>query len=118
MNSYTKTPVNTVWFCCTISILLGLLAFAGQQAIGAIFTLSISSLYIAYIIPIATRFVFKNDYKPGSFDLGRWVRERLTHRLTCANFFPEPSGGCDRCDVDGVYGDRVLVPSDPGSWGR
>ncbi|KAF9644428.1 APC amino acid permease [Thelephora ganbajun] len=72
MNSYTKTPVNTVWFCCIISILLGLLAFAGGQAIGAIFALSVVGLYVAYAIPIAARFIFENDHKPGPFDLGRW----------------------------------------------
>lgn len=73
MNSYTKTPVNTVWFCCIFSILLGLLAFAGEQAIEAVFSLSIVALYFAYAIPIASRFLFNNDYKPGPFDLGRWV---------------------------------------------
>lgn len=78
MNRYTKTPVNTVWFCCIISILLGLLAFAGEQAITAIFALSVVALYIAYAIPIAARFIFKNDHKPGSFDLGVWVSGKLT----------------------------------------
>lgn len=73
MNSYTKTPVNTVWFCCIISTLMGLLAFAGEQAIGAIFSLSVVGLYVAYSIPIAVRFIFENDYKPGPFDLGRGV---------------------------------------------
>lgn len=78
MNSYTGTPVNTVWFCCVISVLLGLLAFAGEQAIGAVFSLGVVGLYTAYSIPIAARFVFKNDHKPGPFDIGRWVSKRLT----------------------------------------
>jgi amino acid transporter len=65
MNSYTKTPVNTVWFTCALATLLCLLAFAGQQAIGAVFTLGIVSLYVAYSIPITARFLFKNDFKPG-----------------------------------------------------
>jgi amino acid transporter len=85
MNSYTKTPVNAVWFCCISSILLGLLVFAGEQAIGAVFALSIVGLYVAYAIPIAARFVFENDYKPGPFNLGRWVSGRLIHRLTCVD---------------------------------
>ncbi|KAG8762841.1 GABA-specific high-affinity permease, partial [Ceratobasidium sp. 423] len=38
MNSYTKTPVNTVWFSVFISALLGLLAFAGDAAIAAVFS--------------------------------------------------------------------------------
>ncbi|KAF8688930.1 APC amino acid permease, partial [Rhizoctonia solani] len=62
MNSYTKTPVNTVWFSVFISALLGLLAFAGEAAIGAVF---------AYSIPIGARFLFKgHNYKPGPFNLG------------------------------------------------
>jgi hypothetical protein len=48
MNGFTKTPVNTVWFTCGFAILLGLLVFAGTQAINAIFSLSIVALYIAY----------------------------------------------------------------------
>lgn len=48
MNGYTKTPVNTVFFTCTCAILLGLLSFAGASAINAVFSLSITALYIAY----------------------------------------------------------------------
>jgi amino acid transporter len=71
VNTYTKTPVNTVWFIAILSLLLGLLAFAGNQAINAVFAISVVGLYIAYSIPIAARFVFKNDFKPGPFTLGR-----------------------------------------------
>ncbi|KAG2355097.1 amino acid/polyamine transporter I [Suillus spraguei] len=70
MNSFTKTPVNTVWFVAVISIILGLLSFAGAQAINAIFALSVTGLYIAYSIPIIARFVFKNNFRPGPFNLG------------------------------------------------
>ncbi|CAE6442652.1 unnamed protein product [Rhizoctonia solani] len=71
MNSHTKTPVNTVWFSVFISALLGLLAFAGEAAIGAVFALSVIGLYIAYSIPIGARFLFKgHNYKPGPFNLG------------------------------------------------
>ncbi|KAG1744393.1 amino acid/polyamine transporter I [Suillus lakei] len=70
MNSFTKTPVNTVWFVAVISIVLGMLSFAGPQAINAIFALSVTALYVAYAIPIIARFVFKNNFKPGPFDLG------------------------------------------------
>ncbi|KAG2143445.1 amino acid/polyamine transporter I [Suillus bovinus] len=70
MNSFTKTPVNTVWFVAIVSIILGLLSFAGPQAVNAIFSLSVTALYIAYAIPIIARFVFKNNFKPGPFNLG------------------------------------------------
>ncbi|KAF8438637.1 amino acid/polyamine transporter I [Boletus edulis BED1] len=55
MNRFTCTPVNTVWFVAAIVALLGLLSFAGAQAINAIFALSVTGLYIAYSIPIASR---------------------------------------------------------------
>ncbi|KAI6145912.1 hypothetical protein BKA82DRAFT_29634 [Pisolithus tinctorius] len=48
----------------------GLLAFAGTAAINAIFTMSITSLYVAYAMPIFARFAFDNDFKPGPFNLG------------------------------------------------
>ncbi|KAL0579387.1 hypothetical protein V5O48_002612 [Marasmius crinis-equi] len=70
MNSYTKTPVNTVIFDAGCALLLGLLAFAGDTAIAAVFTVSITALYVAYAIPIVARFVGKNDFKPGPFRLG------------------------------------------------
>ncbi|KAF7421017.1 GABA-specific high-affinity permease [Pleurotus ostreatus] len=70
MNSYTKTPVNTVWFVAGCSILLGLLALAGATAISAVFSISITASYIAYAIPIAARFLGDNDFKPGPFSLG------------------------------------------------
>jgi len=70
MNDYTGTPVNTVWFVATISTLLGLLSLAGAQAIDAVFALSVTGLYVAFSIPIAARFIFENDFKPGPFSLG------------------------------------------------
>ncbi|KAL1727004.1 amino acid permease-domain-containing protein [Schizophyllum commune] len=72
MNDFTGTPVNTVWFVAFLSLLLGLLAFAGDQAINAVFSLSVIALYIAYTIPIIARFTGDNDFKPGPFSLGRW----------------------------------------------
>lgn len=73
INSYTKTPVNTVWLDASLTLAIGLLAFASTQAINAVFTLGVTSSYISYITPIATRFAFKNDFKPGPFNLGKFV---------------------------------------------
>lgn len=53
--------------------MLGLLGFAGEQAIGAVFSLSVVGLYVAYAVPITARFVFENNHKPGPFDVGQWV---------------------------------------------
>ncbi|KAG1732878.1 uncharacterized protein EDB91DRAFT_1251613 [Suillus paluster] len=50
---------------------IGSLAFASTQAINAVFTIAVTASYVSYMTPIATRFVFKNDFKPGPFNLGR-----------------------------------------------
>ena len=70
MNSYTETPVNTVIFEAVGALLMGLLIFAGDRAISAVFTIGVASLYVAYSIPMVARFVGKNDFKPGPFRLG------------------------------------------------
>ncbi|KAF8330575.1 amino acid/polyamine transporter I [Cantharellus anzutake] len=75
MNSFTGTPVNTVWFSGIGAALLGLLSFAGPAAISAIFSISVMGLYIAYSVPIMCRFAFRgsaNRFEPGPFYLGRW----------------------------------------------
>ncbi|KAI9439462.1 APC amino acid permease [Russula earlei] len=74
MSSFTKTPVNTVWFTATGSILLGTLALLGTQAITPVFAISIAASYIAYSIPIAARWIWRkeNGWTPGAFSLGSW----------------------------------------------
>lgn len=71
INGYTGTPVNTVWFDAVLVLAIGLLAFVSTQAIDAVFTIAVTASYVSYITPIATRFVFKNNFKPGPFNLGR-----------------------------------------------
>jgi amino acid transporter len=75
MNRFTKTPVNTVWFCAAGSIALGALVFAGPQAINAVFAISVSAQYVAYAIPITARWIWRkeNGWTPGTFSLGAWV---------------------------------------------
>ncbi|KAG7451942.1 amino acid transporter [Guyanagaster necrorhizus] len=70
MNSYTETPVNTVIFDAGFAILLGLLSFAGSNAINAVFSISVIATYVAYSIPIAACFMGENNFKPGPFHLG------------------------------------------------
>lgn len=71
ISPYTQTPINSVWYDAILAIAMGLLVFAGDQAIGAAFALSVTALYLAYSIPIAARFMCENDFKPGPFYLGR-----------------------------------------------
>ncbi|KAJ3561123.1 hypothetical protein NP233_g10390 [Leucocoprinus birnbaumii] len=70
MNKSTRTPVNVVWFDAIFALLLGLLVFAGEQAINAIFSMSVTAIYIAYAVPIIVRFTGGSDFQPGPFHLG------------------------------------------------
>lgn len=72
INRYTGTPVNSVWTSAFLAGLLGLLAFAGPAAIGAIFTLGVVAQYVSNSIPIAARFLGGQPFKHGPFNLGRF----------------------------------------------
>ncbi|KAG6878049.1 hypothetical protein C0993_000372 [Termitomyces sp. T159_Od127] len=80
------TPVNAVLFDGVLALLMGCLVFAGDQAINAVFALSIVGNYIAYSIPIATRFLGQNDFKPGPFNLGRFSLPVTTAAIVFMTF--------------------------------
>ncbi|KAF9043782.1 amino acid transporter [Hymenopellis radicata] len=72
VNPGTGTPTHAVWTCGALVLLLGAIAFAGPSAIGAVFSLVVTSQYVSYMIPITARFVVKREKetKPGPFSLG------------------------------------------------
>jgi len=72
MNAITHTPVNTVLFNASCALALGLLAFAPGAAISAVFTISVTANYVAYGVPIASRWIWRaqNAFTPGPFSLG------------------------------------------------
>ncbi|KAJ7583267.1 amino acid/polyamine transporter I [Mycena floridula] len=70
INPRTKTPVNAVIFLAILTLLLGLLSFAGPLAISAVFTLSIVAQYIGFATPIIARWVGGQKFVPGPFNLG------------------------------------------------
>ena len=112
MNSWTHTPVNCVWFACFTSLLLGLLAFAGPAAIGAIFSLVPTSQFIAYSIPITCRFFGGAEWVPGPFKLGRMVR--LLVRSYASPFsrnFAESPCRYHRAPLDGILHRHLDVPN-------
>ena len=55
VNTHTQTPVNAVWLNTTIGILLLLLIFGGDLAIGAIFSIGACAAFVSFTIPIAIR---------------------------------------------------------------
>ena len=74
MNSSTGAPVNVILFNAIGALLLGLLVFAGNQAVNAVFSMAITASYIAYTIPVVVRYTGGSEFKPGPFNLGIFVR--------------------------------------------
>ena len=74
MNSSTGAPVNVILFDAIGALLLGLLVFAGNQAVNAVFSVPITATYIAYMIPVVVRYTGGNEFQPGPFNLGTFVR--------------------------------------------
>ncbi|BEI97866.1 hypothetical protein CcaverHIS631_0301650 [Cutaneotrichosporon cavernicola] len=82
IDSFSGTPVRTVWLVTFCAMPLGLLAFADPvdlAAINAIFCLNIMGLYVAYGIPIGARVLWgKSLLRPGPWYLGK-----LSYPIAC-----------------------------------
>lgn len=75
VNKVTGTPVNAVWLNTTIGLLILLLIFGGEVAIGAIFSVGAISAYVAFSIPIALKVFFVHDnFRPGPWHLGKFSK--------------------------------------------
>ncbi|KAK2462555.1 hypothetical protein APHAL10511_005525 [Amanita phalloides] len=70
VNTHNHAPLRCVWFAAISAGLLGLLSFAGPNAIGAIFSLVVISQYMSYSIPICARHLSSTKFKRGPFHLG------------------------------------------------
>ncbi len=81
INRRTQTPVNCVWASIVCMFLLGLLVFAGPSAINAIFSLGVIGQYIAFGIPIASRFLGGTPWRPGPFTLGKLASRYMSMKL-------------------------------------
>lgn len=73
VNPVTKTPVNAVWFNVFVGCCCVLLIFAGEVAIGAIFSIGAIGAFVAFTIPIAIRtFIVGNRFRRGPWHLGKY----------------------------------------------
>lgn len=96
-----------------MALLLGLLAFAGGAAIGAVFSLAVVGQYVAYSIPISARFLGGQPFKPGRFNLGIFVRVFLFINLPSFIYNRLPESPCChyRCGMDVIHVDRFPIPN-------
>lgn len=75
VNPVTKTPVNAVWINWFIGQLLLLLMFAGDTAIGAIFSVGGIAGFVSFITPIFFKITYSyHTFKRGPFHLGKFSR--------------------------------------------
>ncbi|KAI9892619.1 MAG: hypothetical protein M1814_001312 [Vezdaea aestivalis] len=75
VNRYTDTPVNAVWLNWTVGVALCFLIFAGEIAIGAIFSVGAIAAFVAFTIPIAIRVFFVGDrFRRGPWHLGKFSK--------------------------------------------
>ena len=75
VNTTTRTPVNAVWFNVLVGEALLLLIFAGDVAVGALFSVGAIAAFVAFTIPIAIRaFVVGNRFRAGPWNLGKFSR--------------------------------------------
>ena len=75
INPHTKTPIYGVWMGAAAALALGLLGFAGSDAITAVFALGVAGQNVAYCIPIVARILSGKRFVHGPFYLGKWVSE-------------------------------------------
>lgn len=73
VNKHTQTPVNAVWFNFAVGVCLTLLIFAGEIAIGAIFSIGAIAAFTAFTIPITIRtFIVGDRFRRGPWHLGKY----------------------------------------------
>ncbi|KAL9610583.1 MAG: hypothetical protein Q9167_004734 [Letrouitia subvulpina] len=72
VNRHTRTPVNAVWFNTIIGILMTLLIFGGDLAVGALFSIAAIAAFVAFTLPVFIRVFFVGSrFRPGPWNLGR-----------------------------------------------
>ena len=75
VNKKTQTPINAVWANLFIGQLLLLLQFAGDTAIGAIFSVGGIAGFVSFTMPTLLKITYANkSFKRGPWHLGRWSR--------------------------------------------
>lgn len=75
VNPVTKTPIYAVWINTLLGLLLLLLMFAGDTAIGAIFSVGGIASFISFTMPTLLKITYANKtFQPGPWSLGRWSR--------------------------------------------
>jgi amino acid permease (GABA permease) len=74
INARTRTPTNAVWLASGGAFILGLPYLINATAYGAVTSIAVIGLYIAYVIPVFLRVRQGDDFQRGPWHLGRWSK--------------------------------------------
>jgi amino acid permease (GABA permease) len=72
VNKRTRTPTNAIWLAAGGALILGLPYLWNATAYGAVTSIAVIGLYIAYVTPTFLRLRQGNNFKRGPWHLGRW----------------------------------------------
>jgi amino acid transporter len=77
INPRTRTPTNSIWLGCGLSMIVGALSLyqANDYSVAffAMTGMCVVGLYIAYVIPIYLRLT-NPDFQPGTWNLGKYSK--------------------------------------------
>jgi amino acid permease (GABA permease) len=74
INPRTRTPTNAVWLATGGAFALGLPSLWNATAYGAVTSIAVIGLYIAYVLPTYLRLRRGDSFERGPWHLGRWSR--------------------------------------------
>ena len=68
----SHVPVHSAWFGAVGACILTLPAWWNSAAYGAVTSIAVIGLYVAYLIPVFLRRINPTAFKPGPWVLGKW----------------------------------------------
>ena len=74
INPRTRTPTNSIWFAAVGAFILGLPYLWNPTAYGAVTSIAVIGLYIAYGLPILLRLMAGDKFQRGPWHLRQWSR--------------------------------------------
>jgi amino acid permease (GABA permease) len=72
INPRTRTPSRSIYFAVVFAFILAIPSMWSSVAYGAVISISVIGLYIAYVIPTLLRRLAGNSFNRGPWHLGRW----------------------------------------------
>jgi amino acid permease (GABA permease) len=74
VNKRTRTPTNAIWLAAGFAFILALPDLWNAAAYGAVTSIAVIGLYIAYVLPTFLRLRQGDNFQRGPWHLGRWSR--------------------------------------------